>query len=150
MAILSLLNNFELPLASGTTITAKQGEVADAIDTPFEYTVSGYVHHVTNTLATATVHTIYDDDSDVPADFDYGWFWCSVDMYLQIIGSGSNVIFKVEAFMPFIIPGFDTILAAADTTVITGGAEPSLTDIDSIAVGNYSGGAGVYELYLID
>lgn len=149
MATLNIINNFELD-SQGSVKTGKQGEIADAVTDQLPVTVTGTCHHVTGSLATATVVTVYDDDNDVPADFDYLYFWCDVDMYIQIVGSGSNVIFKVEAFQPFVLPGFDTILAAADTTIITGGTEPTLTDIDSVVIGNYSGGTGNYLFAVID
>jgi hypothetical protein len=149
MATLSLVNNFEL-VTQGNTYTGKQGAASAAFATELEVTVTGTIHSVTGVLATASVVTVYDDDNDVPADWDYLYFWADVDMYIQIIGSGSNVIFKVEATQPFVLPGFDTILAAADTTAITGGTEPTLTDIDSVVIGNYSGGSGNFLFAVID
>ena len=61
------------------------------------------------------------------------------DVQHLLIGSTTNVIHRVAAKQPFVLPGYDTILAAADTTIITGGTEPTLTDIDSVVLGNYSG-----------
>lgn len=39
---------------------------------------------------------------------------------------------------------------SATTTQITGGAEPSLEDIDSIMLGNYSGSTMNYSVALVD
>ena len=123
MATLSILNNFSLT-AQGLEISGKQGAAAAGFSTDLDITVTGTYHHIVGSLATATVVTVYDDDNDVPADFDYLYFWADQDAYIQIIGSGTNVIFKVEATQPFVLPGFDTILAAADTTIMSGGASP--------------------------
>jgi hypothetical protein len=146
---LSVVSNFSLA-SQGRTITGKQGAAADGFDTALDITVTGTVHEMIGSLATATVATVYDDDNDLPADWDYLYFWADQDCYIQIIGSGSNAIFKVEATVPFWLPGFDSILAAADTTIITGGSEPTLTDIDSIVIGNYSGNTMNYHFAVID
>ena len=151
MATLKITNNFEL-VSQGITVVGKAGAIADAADAQFlidAVTITGNLHRVANTLATATVVTIYDDD-DFPIDWDYGFFWADVDMYLQIIAGSTNCVFKVLAKVPFVIPGYDSILPAANSTLITGGTEPTMTDIDSIAVGNYSGGTGNYVLALMD
>lgn len=149
MATLELKSNFSIE-TQGITYTGKQGASTLAVGDPLEITVSGTIHDVLSSLNTATVVTVYDDDNDVPADWDYAFYWADQDSYIQIIGSGSNAIFKVEAYVPFWISGFDAILAAADTTIITGGAEPSLTDIDSIVIGNYSGSTMNFLFALID
>jgi hypothetical protein len=149
MATLSIVNNFSLD-SQGRTRTGKQGDDEAAFDTAMDVTVSGTCHEVIGSLATASIVTVYDDDNDVPADWDYLYFWSDQDCYIQIIGSGTNVIFKVEANVPFVLPGFDTMLAAADTTAITGGTEPTLTDIDSIVIGNYSGNTMNFQFVVID
>ena len=146
---LSIRNNFRF-VTQGLTLTGKQGASTETIDTDLDITVGGQVHHVIGSLATATVVTVYDDDNDTPADWDYLYFWADQDMYIQLIGSATNVIFKIEATQPFVLPGFDTLLAAADTTIITGGSEPTLTDIDSIVLGNYSGSTANYLFAVID
>lgn len=148
-ATLSIVSNFSLP-TQGRTLTGKQGAATDSFDEALDITVDGQVHEVIGSLATATVVTAYDDDDDVPADWDYLYFWADQDCYIQIIGSASNVIFKVEATVPFWLSGFDSVLAAANTTAITGGSEPILTDIDSIVIGNYSGSTMNYHLAIID
>lgn len=150
MSTLSIINNFELD-SNGRVKSGKQGAADDGADEPYEgLTVSGTCHLVEGSLATATVVTVYDDDNDVPADFDYLYLWCDQAVYIQIIGSGSNAIFKVAAKVPFVLSGFDTVLAAADTTAITGGTEPTLTDIDSVVIGNYSGNTANYLFAVID
>jgi len=149
MATLSIVNNFELD-SQGNTKSGKQGAATAGFNTPLEITVTGTCHHVTGSLATASVATVYDDDDDVPADWDYLYFWADQDCYIQIIGSGTNVVFKVEAYQPFVLPGFDAMLAAANTTAITGGTEPTLTDIDQVVIGNYSGNTMNYVFAVID
>lgn len=145
---LEIINNLSVA-SQGVTTTAKQGAIADGPSDVHVISVAGDVHQVKREIATATVHTVFDDDDDQPTDFDYLHLWTSCDMYIQIIGSGSHVVFKVYAKTPFTMT-YDTILAAANTTAITGGAEPSLTDIDSILVGNYSGSAGNYVFTIVD
>lgn len=148
MATLNITNNFTLD-SLGVEKSGKQGTTTDPADTPFEITVTGTAHHVSGSLATASVTTVYDDDNDTPADWDYLHYWADQDSYIQIIGSGTNVVFKVLAKTPFVL-SYDSMLAAADTTAITGGSEPSLTDIDSIVIGNYSGTTMSYTFAVID
>lgn len=102
------------------------------------------------TLATATVITMYDDDNDLPADWDYLFFWADAICYLQLIGSAGNVTHRIAAGQPFVLPGYDSILPAASTTLITGGSEPTMEDIDSIALGNYTGSTLNYLFIVID
>ena len=144
MATLSIINSFSMA-SQGVTRTGKQGAAANSATTAFDLTASttpaiaGTIHSVTDTLATATVVTIWDEDSDSPVDFDYFHVWADQIFYVQVIGTATNFIVKVAAYVPFVLAGFDDILAAADTTIITGGAEPSVTAVDSIVLGNYSG-----------
>lgn len=149
MATLNLWNYFEMS-SQGIVKAGKQGLAADAPGDGLAVTVTGTAHHVTGSLATATAVTVWDDDDDAPADWDYLFFWADQDLYIQLIGSGSNVVFKIEATQPFVLPGFDTLLAAASTTAITGGTEPTLTDIDSVVLGNYSGSTANYLFCVID
>lgn len=138
MATLEVVNNFLLT-SQGLVKSGKQGLAAGAFTDAFTISVQGQCHNVTGSLATASVWTVYDDDNDTPIDFVYLFYWSDQDSYIQIIGSASNAIFKVAAYEPFVISGYDVVLAAANVTPITGGAEPSVTDIDSIVIGNYSG-----------
>lgn len=149
MSVLNIWNSFSL-VSNGLENNGKQGSTTDDMKSPFAITVTGTTHRVVGQLATATVVTVYDDDDDVPADWDYLYYWADQITYLQIIGSGSNVIFKIAAKQPFVLPGYDSILAAANTTVITGGTEPTLTDIDSILIGNYSGSTANYLFTVVD
>jgi hypothetical protein len=149
MATLSITNNFELD-SNGRLKTGKQGLAASGFGTPLEITVTGTCHFMEGSLATATVITVWDDDNDFPADFDYLYLWADQDLYIQLIGSAGNVTIKVEATQPFVLPGFDTILPAANTTLITGGTEPTMEDIDSVALGNYSGNTANYLFAVID
>ena len=148
-ATLKIINSFELT-AQGVSMSGKQGLAADGMTDEYEITVAGTYHHMTGSIATATVNTIYDDDNDFPIDWDYLWFWADQIVYLQIVGSATNATFKIAAYQPFVLPGYDSVLAAADTTIITGGSEPSVTDIDSIVLGNYSGNTANYVFVVID
>jgi hypothetical protein len=150
MATLSIINNFSLD-SNGRTKEGKQGLAADAIaDAYTALAVTGTTHYVEGVLATAAVATVYDDDDDLPADWDYRYFWADQICYIQIIGPTMNVIFKVAPYVPFVLPGYDSILAAANATPITGGAEPTLSDIDSVVIGNYSGNSMNYLFAVID
>lgn len=148
MATLEIVNKFEID-SQGVTASGKHGAATLSQDDPFEITVTGTIHSLVGRLTTATVVTVYDDDNDVPIDWDYLFYWADQDSYIQIIGSGTNAIFKVLALTPFTL-SYDSILCAADTTIIAGGTEPTLTDIDSIVIGNYSGSTLNYRFCVID
>ena len=151
-ATLKIINNFVLN-AQGLDVIGKQGAIADAITDQYsitDVTITGNCHRVANTLATATVVTVYDDDDDVPADWDYLYLWADQNIYVQIIGPTMHVVFKVLAKVPFVLPGFDSIVAAANATLITGGTEPTMSDIDSVVLGNYSGSTANYVFAVID
>ena len=55
----------------------------------------------------------------------------------------------MAAYQPFVLPGYDSMLAAADTSILTS-SEPTLTDIDSVVIGNYSGGDATYLFAVVD
>lgn len=148
-ATFKVRNQFSVEI-DGITYTGKHGESTDDGDDFYEYSITGNAHVVPGTLATAAVATVYDDDDDVPADWDYLFFWAAADMYIQIIGPTMHAIFKVESFLPFVLPGFDSMVAAANSTAITGGTEPTMSDIDSIVIGNYSGASAKYLFALFD
>ena len=151
MATLSIINNFSLPLL-GNTFTGKQGAAADDFLEPFEHTVDGKIHYVSSTLATASAVTLWDEDNDAPTTGDYIFFWADQDVHLQLIAQATNVIVPVEANVPFVLGGGSTglkILAAADTTAITNGGS-TLSQIDSVVLGNSSGSTVNYVFALID
>lgn len=160
MATLRIINNVSLDSQGSTTIV-KQGSTTDLATTAFEFSVDGKVHQVKATLATASVVTLWDEDDDTPGNFVYFIYWADQDTYLQFISTGQgsptngSFIVKVEAKCPFVMPGFDEMLAQASTTAITGGTEPSsLTDptwgdIDSVVMGNYSGSTVNYNCAVI-
>lgn len=136
---LEIINNFTIS-TQGDTIDGKQGAAVDGMNDPFAFqATNGTAQKRIGTLATATVVSIYDEDSDYPTGFEYFHFWADQDCYLQFIAQATHVVHKVEAKTPFVLPGFDDILGAASTTAITGGTEPTLSKIDSIILGNYSG-----------
>lgn len=134
---LVVINNFEASV-NGNTFTGKQGDATAGLNDSQSITISGPGHIIPFSLATASIVTIFDDDDDVPADWDYFHLWCDQDCYVQIIGAAQSVIFKVKAKVPFTLT-YDSLLAAASATAIAGGAEPAVVDIDSIVIGNYSG-----------
>lgn len=149
MATLNIINNFEAALLGGAEVFGKQGSADDGLLDAFSITITGPSHLVPGQLSTATVVTVYDDDNDVPTDWDYLFFWSDQDCYLQAVASATNVVHKIKAKVPFTL-GYDSLLAAADTTIITGGSEPSVTDIDSIVIGNYSGNTMNYLFAVFD
>lgn len=152
MATLSIWNFFSLP-SQGSERTGKQGTLTSDPKTSFDITVTGTGHFLTGSLATAAARTIYDDDDDAPTDFNYTHFWSDQNCYLQFVFAGTNVVFSVLAKVPFCLAPITAGLvglAAANTTPITGAAEPTLTDLDSLVIANYSGSAMNYTFALID
>lgn len=147
-ATLKILNSFEMA-AQGRTFTGKQGPAIGAVDDTFDVTMTGLVHERIGTLATAAIATPYDSSNDLPATFSYLYLWADQDIYIQIIGSASHAIFKVDATNPFIMPGFGSVLGAANTTAIAGGSEPTVTAVGKIVLGNYSGNTANYHLGII-
>lgn len=148
MATLNIWNYLSLSQSGGET-TAKQGTTTDSPQTPFAITVTGNLFEAKNTLATATVRTLWDEDASFPATFAYGFLWVDQIAYLQFIAQSANVIHRVAAKQPFVLPGYSTILPAANTTIMDGGTEPTLSQIDSIVLGNYSGSTLNYHLVLV-
>ena len=142
---LKILNSFTLD-SNGIETIGKQGAIADALTdkyslatSPTSLTISGTSKYMKGSLATATVNLLYDSSVDFPATFDYGFLWADQDSYIQVIGSSTNAVYKVGAQVPFVIPGYGKILAAANGTAITGGSEPSVAAVTKIYLGNYSG-----------
>ena len=133
----------------GSETTAKQGTTTDSPQTPFAITSAGSEYDLKGTCATATVKTLWDEDTNFPATFLYAHFWADQICYLQLIAQSTNVIHRIAAKQPFVLPGYSTLLAAANTTIITGGSEPTLSQIDSIVLGNYSGSTLNFRLLLV-
>ena len=152
MATLNITNFFNL-LSQGNEKLAKQGTITDAPQTPFGITVTGTCDFITCSLTTATVRTVYDDDADFPTSFDYLYYWADQNSYIQLIFAATNVILPVLAKVPFVLGPLAANLAglaAANTTIITGGTEPTLTDLDSVVIGNYSGATMNFNFAVID
>lgn len=148
MSTLNVWNYMSHSLVGGET-TAKQGTTTDDPLTPFAITAAGSECNLKGTLTTATVKTLWDEDSDFPATFLYAHFWSDQICYLQLIAQSTQVIHRIAAKQPFVLPGYSTILPAANTTIMDGGTEPTLSQIDSIVIGNYSGSTLNYHLVLV-
>jgi len=146
MSTLNIWNSMSHVLVGGET-TAKQGTTTDDPRTPFAITAAGHEYDLKGTLATATVKTAWDEDSNFPATFLYAHFWADQICYLQLIAQSTNVIHKIAAKQPFVLPGYSSLLAAANTTIIA--AEPTVSQIDSIALGNWSGSTLNFHLVLV-
>lgn len=142
MAEIRIISNIEIDGQGGGVLSGKQGDAEDADTDPVILDGDGDGFVVAGTLATATAVKIYDDDTHTPTSFLAMHLWTSVDMYVQVIGATSNVIFPVEAEVPFMLSS-SLMLAAANTTPLSGSA-PSTEDIDSIVIQNNSGGSGKY------
>jgi hypothetical protein len=148
-ATLTIINQFLLN-NQGLNQFAKQGPATGLITDAFTIPgINGTIHSRINTLATATAATVYDSANDLPATFQYLFFWSDVAMDLQLIGSATNFIVPITALVPFACAG-GTLLAAANTTPITGGSAPALTAIAKAVIGNYSGGNGNYVFGVIN
>ena len=140
---LDILCNFTLTVR-GKTISFWQGtSVDDLVTTPFTVSVDGPSHATPFTLATATARTLWDDDDDFPADFDFLFYVADQNTFLQVIASATSFTVPVLAGVPFILaPKTDSLtakcLGAATTTAMSGTA-PSVTEIDSVVCQNNSG-----------
>lgn len=150
-AILDIVNNLEL-VNQGITLDAKQGAITDLMATPYRLsngiTVNGNVHRVANSLATGTAVLVYDAATAPIATFVYGHFWADVTMYVQLITSTTESRERIDAKAPKTFSG--KLIASGGTTPITGGAEPGVTAISKIYVGNYTGSVGNYILTLVN
>jgi len=134
---LQVVNYFKLT-AQGLLTVGKQGETADDVDTPYSLTITGPFHHLTAQLGTASIMTLWNGAVNSPASFKYLFLWADRDVYLQLVTASKNVVIKVAAKLPFVLPG-DVILPTTNTTSITGGAEPAPETITLATLGNYSG-----------
>ena len=153
-ATISIITNATLT-NQGLSDYVKQGNATDAITTGYapsasDWTLNGQIYNNGGTLATATVVTAWQSAQDYPTGFQYGIFWSDQNCYIQAITAGTNNVQKVLKQLPFVFPGFGSIIAAANTTAITGGAEPSVAAITKIVLGNYSGTTMNWRLLLIN
>lgn len=124
----------------GNNIVAKQGAATSDFSEAYDITITGQVKQVDTTIATAGALTVYDASVDSPSSGAiYGWIMVDQIAYLQLITAATNVVIKIAANQPFVLPGYFSMLAAASTTAITGAAEPTTAAITKIVVGNYSG-----------
>lgn len=137
MATLLITNYFSLQ-NEGVEISGKQGSITDDPKEPFSITITGNSQQIQGTCATATVKKLWDDDESLTATITYFFFWSDQNCYLQFVSGSTNFTIQILAKVPFIMSG-NTLLAAANTTDITGGATPSVAEIDHINIGNYSG-----------
>lgn len=148
MATLSVWNHFTLP-SQGVEKTGKHGTITDAVQTPFDITVTGTCHQATGTIADDEIATIWDEDDDAPAGFDFCHIWTDQDCYLQVIGAATSFVVSITAKVPFVLSS-DSILAAASTTPMTAGVAPSVEDIDSLVLSNMSGSTMNYVASFVD
>lgn len=148
MSTLNVKSSFELSV-NGRTITGKQGAAVDDADTAFGITVDGKTYPADNSIADDAVRTLWDEDSNFPQDFDFLFFWADQDVDLQLIGSSGNVTIKVRAKVPFVL-GYDDILPAANTTLLSAGVAPTYESIDSVVLANNSGSTANYFMCLVD
>lgn len=147
MATLYTNTFFEVVL-QGLRTTGKQGAAANAPGEPLATTVTGLALDATGTLATAAVKTLFDANSPVQT-WSYGFLWADQICYLQLVGATTSAVFKLAATQPLVIPGYQTVLGAAATTAITGGAEPAVETVSKLVLGNYSGSTLNYRLALV-
>lgn len=142
MATLSITNNLTGTMADGSVQTAKQGVAGNDFDEAYDLTTNGIYLSSSGSLPTGGSVTVYDDDTHIPANPVYSWFWTDKVGYIQLVGATSNIIIPLYAYVPFVWYG-NTLLAAGNTTDIAS-SEPTLEDIDHIKIGNWSGSTMVY------
>lgn len=148
-ATLNIKNSFSI-VVKNKTIEGWHGTDAANNETDnFSVTVDGKVNYQPSLLTSGTGRTLWDDDEDAPADFDFMFFCADQDIDLQIIAATLNVTIRVKAGIPFVL-GYDDILAAIATTVQTGGATPAYEEIDSINISNRSGTDANYVFFCVD
>lgn len=147
-ATLEILDSFTTEI-NGITYSGKQGSATDNVDTPFAVTLTGQIHDGGTQLATASVAKVWDKDTHFPTTFLQVFLWSDQDLYIQLVTAATNSIMKCTAKTPYRIT-FNGLLAAADTTDITGGSEPTLAALDHINLGNYSGNTANYTFKLMN
>lgn len=147
-AVLKVINNFVMEL-NGITYTGKQGDAADDATDTMDSTVNGQIHAVATQLATGAAVTVWDEDDDVPVNFQYLFIWSDKAIYVQLIGQTSYAIVHVAAGQPFVLPGYDELKVAVSTTPLSG-TEPVMEDIDSIVIQNNSGDSCNYLVAVVN
>lgn len=152
--------DLDVTCAFSMTIRGKVYEMWQGTDSdgtagdPFAVTVDGDSLALPFTLATATALTVWDDDVNKPADFDFFFFVATQNMFVQIIASATSFTVPVLAGVPFILaPKTDAltakVLGAASTTAMSGSA-PSVTEVDSIVIQNNSGNTAYGFAFVVD
>lgn len=147
MAITVDIINTASLLSDGVELLAKHGPSTTAKDQSYGYSVLGQGNVLQGTVATATVTPIWSSAAYTPTAFKYLHFVADQIVYLQFITAGTNVTFKCTPHVPLVLP-LNSMLAAANTTPIAGGAEPATVAIATIDCGNYSGSTANYRLFL--
>ncbi len=133
---LNIINSFSVEI-DGISYTGKQGASSDSITDEYGITITGDAYILPFTLLPSIAKLAWDEDTDFPVDFAYMFIWADGDIYIQVIGSATNFVVKQLAKVPFTL-SYGSILAAANTTPITSGVAPSVTDVDSVYVSNLS------------
>ena len=146
---LSIVNNFSVPI-NGFTVIGNQGMTLNDFADAYKATVTGEIHQTGGQLATATVRSVYETAGDYPTSWSYLWLVADQICYVQLIGSATNAIFKLAAYLPFVLPGYNKVLAAANTTAIAGNSEPAVTTIANVYLGTYSGTTLNYQFAVIN
>lgn len=149
-ASLNIIDSFSAVAAMGQSIVGNQGVAGNPASTPINYsaisltgvfgspTFMGTSYGEYGTLATATALKIYDSSVMKPATWNFFWLWSDQPLYVQFIGSATNFVTQILPSVPFKMI-VDGLLAAANTTPITGGSTPTLTAIATVYIANYSG-----------
>lgn len=144
MATLNIWNHLSLVDDDGIEITARHGAEGPP-QTPHAITVTGHHEQKQGTLATASVRTLYSSSADFPTTFAYLHYVADQITYLQLVAADlAGVVHRVAANQPIVLPGYSTFLAGAAQAAITGGAEPTLSAVTTILIGNYSGSTAAY------
>ncbi len=147
-----IVSFFDMVSLAGSQVSGKQGTSTNPRWKPLNLgTTNGVAYDTTGSLADDTATLLYTGATDLPATFEYGFFWASVATIIQLIdnnSTGTNVKISVPATVSFMFSG--TLLAAADETAALGydtdlAALQSVTTIYAEAVS-----AGQFQLTLVD
>lgn len=149
MANLNIKNSFSITVR-GKEIVGWQGtDAANDANDVFTLTVDGKTEYQSTQLADAAAATLWDEDSDLPANFDFLFIVADQDLDLQLIANSLHVVLQLKAGVPFVL-GYDDVLVAVNTTEIVADATPSYEDIDSVRINNRSGTDANYVFFLVD